>query len=132
MAYCKNCGVELNDVQAVCVKCGAKVGSGTAYCSYCGKELPAGADVCMSCGVAVKKKDAFLEGELGGQNKVVLAIVCFLLGSIGIHNFMMGEVKKGIFKIVMAFCFGISTILMLIDLVRILTDKYVVDPTKLI
>ena len=56
----------------------------------------------------------------------------FFLGGIGIHNFMMGETKKGIFKIVMAFCCGIGGILALIDFVKILMDKYVVDPDKLI
>ena len=61
-----------------------------------------------------------------------MILVCLFLGGIGVHNFMMGEKKKGIFKIAMAFCFGISSIFALIDLVRICTDKYEVDPDKLI
>ena len=131
--YCKNCGELMNDNQAICVKCGVKTGVGDKFCQNCGKELPANADVCLNCGVAAKKTaSAALDGELGGQSKLVMALICFFLGSIGIHNFMMGETKKGVFKIVMCFCFGISAILALIDFVKILTDKYVIDPDKLI
>ena len=132
MAYCKNCGVEINDNQEICVKCGVKVGAGTAFCHNCGKELPANADVCLGCGVSTKKASTFLDGNLGGKDKITIALICFFLGGFGIHNFMMGETKKGIFKIVMCCCFGISSILALIDLIKILTDKYEVNPEKLI
>ena len=45
---------------------------------------------------------------------------------------VMGEIKKGVFKIVMSFVCGIGGILALIDLIRIAMDSYVVDPEKLI
>jgi len=130
--YCKNCGVEMNDNQAVCIKCGSKVGTGEAYCANCGQPLTPGADFCMNCGVAVKKASSTgLDGELGGQSKLAMALLCFFLGAIGVHNFVLGETKKGIVKIVATCCFGIGAILALIDFVRILTDKYVIDPEKL-
>ncbi len=123
----------MNDNQAVCTQCGVKTGGGNKYCQNCGKELPANADVCMNCGVAVNKAAPIsLDGNLGGQSKLVMALICFFLGGIGIHNYIMSKTKKGVFKIVMCFCFGISAILALIDFVKILTDKYVIDPTKLI
>lgn len=124
--FCKNCGQEMNDNQAICLKCGVKKGAGNAFCANCGQPIAPDAEVCLNCGVAVKKG-----GDLAGQDKIVIALVCFFLGGIGIHNFMMGETKKGVVKIVLAFCFGISGILALIDLVRILIDKYEVDPDKL-
>lgn len=130
MGYCKNCGAEVSDIQSVCVKCGVKVGDGAAYCAHCGKEMPAGADVCLNCGVAVKK--AASTDYLGGKDKITIALICFFLGGIGIHNFMMGETKKGIFKIIMCFCFGIGYIFALIDFIKILCDKYEVNPEKLI
>ena len=130
MAYCKNCGVEINDNQEICVKCGVKVGAGTAFCHNCGKELPAGADVCLNCGVSAKKKAA--ADDLGGKDKITMALICFFLGGLGIHNFMMGETKKGVFKIIMSCCFGIGAILALIDFIKILTDKYEINPEKLI
>jgi uncharacterized membrane protein YvbJ len=124
--YCKNCGEQMNDNQAICIKCGVKVGEGSAFCANCGKDIAPGADVCLNCGVAVKKA----AGNYGNYDKIVIALVCFFLGGIGIHNFMLGETKKGIVKIVLSLCFGISSILALIDFIKILMDKYEVNPEK--
>ena len=124
--YCKNCGELMNDNQAICIKCGVKTGDGNRFCANCGKDIAPEAAVCMNCGVANKKA-----GGLGGQDKITVALVCFFLGGLGIHNFMMGETKKGIMKIVFCFLCGISGILALIDFIKILMDKYEVDPEKL-
>lgn len=124
--YCKNCGEMMNDNQAICVKCGVKTGEGSNFCQNCGKPMNPGADICLACGVAQKKA-----GNLAGHDKITMALLAFFLGGLGVHNFMMGESKKGIFKIVMSLCFGIGTILALIDFIRILTDKYEINPDKL-
>ena len=113
-----------------CKNCGDKTGNGNAYCANCGQAIAPNADVCMNCGVAVKKAGG--EGNLNGQDKIVMILICFFLGGFGIHNFMMGETKKGIFKIVMSLLCGIGGILALIDLIRIAIGSYVADPTKLI
>lgn len=123
--FCKNCGEQMNDNQAICLKCGVKTGEGNAYCANCGKEVVPEAEVCLSCGVAIKKT-----ANYGNYDKVVIALVCFFLGGLGIHNFMLGETKKGVVKIVLNFCFGIGSILALIDFIRILMDKYEVNPDK--
>ena len=133
--YCRHCGVELNENQDICVKCGVLVGKGKSYCANCGNALPENADFCMNCGVAVKKEKEqtsgnCLEGTIGGQDKLTIALICFFFGFIGIHNFMMGEKNKGIMKIVFTFVCGISWIFALIDFINILTNKYVVDETK--
>ena len=144
--YCKNCGDVLNDNQAICVKCGVKVGNGNNFCQNCGGELMPGANVCEKCGAPVNnpetppvtpppangQQNGAVSGEyLNGKDKTTMAIICFLLGGLGIHNFMMGENKKGIVKIVASLCFGIGYILAIIDFVKILTGSYVVDPEKL-
>ena len=123
--YCKACGEEINANQAVCVKCGVKVGDGNRYCANCGQPMNPGQTVCLNCGVAVKKP-----GDLNGQNKTTMAVICFFFGGLGVHNFMMGETKKGIVKIAASLCCGIGCILALIDFVRILTDSYEIDPEK--
>lgn len=127
--FCRNCGGEMNDNQAICLKCGVKTGEGNAYCSNCGAPVSPEAAVCLSCGVAIKKAAA-AGGDLGGKDKIVIALVCFFLGGLGIHNFMMGETKKGVVKIILSLCVGLGGLLALIDLIKILMDKYVVDPTK--
>ena len=123
--YCRNCGGEMNDNQAICLKCGVKTGEGTAYCANCGQPVNPGAEVCLNCGVAIKKVAGY-----GKYDKITIALICFFLGGIGIHNFMLGETKKGIVKIVLSFCFYIGSILALIDFIKILTDKYEVNPDK--
>lgn len=125
--FCKNCGEQMNDNQAICLKCGVKTGEGEAYCSNCGKEVTPGAEVCLNCGVAIKKANA----GYGNYDKIVIALVCFFLGGLGIHNFMLGETKKGIVKIVLSvLCAGFGGILALIDFIKILMDKYEVNPDK--
>ncbi len=124
--FCKNCGEQMNDNQAICLKCGVKTGDGTAYCQNCGNTLPAGAEYCIHCGVAVKPADK----KYGGYDKLTMALICFFLGGIGIHNFIMGETKKGIVKIVFSFLCGIGSILALIDFIRLLMDSYEVNPDK--
>ncbi len=127
--YCKNCGEIMNDNQAICIKCGVKTGEGNKYCANCGKEIATNADVCLNCGVANKKSNG---DYLNGQDKVVMIIVAVLIGGLGIHNFMMGETKKGIFRIIMSFFCGIGYIFALIDLIKIACGTYVVDPEKLV
>lgn len=126
--YCKQCGEQMNDNQAICLKCGVKTGEGSNYCANCGNQVTPNAEVCLSCGVAIKKA----AGNLNGKDKTVMAIVCFFLGGLGIHNFMMGETKKGVFRIVMSCLCGLGSIFALIDFVKILMDTYVVDPNKLV
>ena len=129
--FCKNCGEALNENQAICLKCGVKVGEGDTFCADCGKTVAANADYCMNCGVAIKKGGA--KDNLNGQDKIVMILVCLFLGGLGIHNFMMGETKKGIFRIVTSFlCFGLGSIFALVDLIKIAMGSYVVDPTKLV
>ncbi len=126
--YCRNCGGEMRDEQAICLKCGVEKGKGDSYCPSCGKPVNSMAAVCLNCGVAIKSQsDKKATEKLGGQDKMTIALVCFFLGGIGVHNFMMGEKKRGIMKIVFAFLCGISGILALIDFIKILTDKYVVE-----
>lgn len=126
--FCKNCGEAMNDNQAICLKCGVKAGEGNSYCANCGSATAPGAEVCMNCGVAINNKKS--GGDLAGKDKITIALICFFFGGLGIHNFMMGENKKGVIKIVLSLCFGIGAILALIDFIRILTDSYVVDPNK--
>lgn len=124
--HCKNCGEHMNDNQAICLKCGVKTGEGNGFCANCGQPVAPGAEVCLSCGVAVKKAG----GDFGKYDKITIALVCFFLGGLGIHNFMLGETKKGIVRIVLSLLCGIGGIIALIDFIKILMDKYEVNPDK--
>lgn len=129
--FCKNCGKEINENQAICLSCGVKKGTGSTFCENCGQTVAEGSDVCLNCGVAVKKGGA---GDLAGKDKTMILILSIFLGGIGVHNFIMGEAKKGILKIVGCLCTGglLSVVLQIIDIIKICTDKYEVDPNKFI
>ncbi len=62
----------------------------------------------------------------------MIVVLCFYFGGWGIHNFLMGETKKGIFKIVMSCLCWLGKIFARIDFIKILCDKYVVDSAKLV
>lgn len=107
------------------------------FCKNCGTQLQSGQNNCANCGAPVNVAPVNpvqnnKSSNLNGQDKTTMALVCFFLGGIGIHNFMMGETKKGIFKICMSLLCGIGGILALIDFVKILTDSYQYDPEKLV
>lgn len=128
--FCRNCGEAMNDNQAICLKCGVKTGVGSSFCANCGKPVDANAEVCLNCGVATK---GGVNGDyLNGKDKITIALICFFLGGLGIHNFMLGETKKGVLKIVLSLCVGLGWIFALVDFIKILTDKYEVNPEKLI
>ena len=102
------------------------------FCQNCGNQINENAEFCMHCGIAIEEiKNPHLDIEsreyLGGHDKISMALICFFLGGFGVHNFIMGEQKKGFTKIAMCFVFGISGLLALIDFIKILTDKYEVD-----
>ena len=69
---------------------------------------------------------------IGGKPKVNMALWCYFFGALGVHNFMLGENKKGILKLVLTLCTGIGVILGAIDFVRIVCDAYEVNPEKFI
>ena len=129
--FCRNCGKEMTNALAVCLSCGVARGTGSSYCQNCGNPVNKNAVICVSCGAALDGTYETKTATINGQDKITLAIVCFFLGGLGIHNFMMGETKKGIIKIVFSLCLYLGWILALIDFIKILTDNYVVDPEKL-
>jgi len=55
------------------------------------------------------------------MNKVVLAIVCLLLGVLGVHRFAVGKIGTGFLYLLTAGIFGIGVI---VDFVTILMGKF--------
>ena len=55
------------------------------------------------------------------QSKTTLAIVCFFLGGLGIHRFMVGKVGTGILMILTLGGFGLWA---LIDFIMILMGSF--------
>lgn len=70
------------------------------------------------------------------KSKTVAALLCFFLGSLGIHRFYLGKIGTGILQIVLlilgsillvfgigAFLYGILGLWVLIDFILILTGS---------
>ena len=66
------------------------------FCRNCGTQIEDGAAVCPVCNEPLEVKCCADAKTYGGRSKSNMAILAFLFGSIGIHNFLMGEVKKGL------------------------------------
>ena len=131
--YCKNCGKELNEGAAVCLSCGVQVGTGLSYCMKCGARLESGQAYCLSCGVAAdfgvsRTSGVSSDGKIGGQDKSVLILLAIFLGGFGVHNFMLGENKKAVAKILLSCLAGIGWVVALYDVYKLAVDKYEIDP----
>ena len=145
--YCTNCGEQMENGQAVCTKCGFAKDTGNKYCGNCGAEVQPQQAMCTNCGCPVNEAkrqadaaQANANDQVGGQDKIVIIIVAVFIGTLGVHNFMMGETKKGLFKLLMSLVGGmacgigvaVSLVLTIMDIVKIASGTYVVDPDKYI
>ena len=125
--YCKNCGKELEEANSVCISCGALPNDGDKYCENCGKKVEYTDRICAVCGRPTRTKTSKKTPSLNGRDKKKTMLLCLFLGGLGVHNFYMGEMNKGLLKIVTTVFLGVGLILALIDLIKIIKDKYVYD-----
>lgn len=95
--FCKNCGNPMDPNAAVCVRCGCPKGAGTSYCHNCGQPTMPNAAICTSCGSALTVAPA-----AGAKSKLTAGLLGIFLGSIGVHNFYLGNTGKAIAQLLIS------------------------------
>lgn len=112
--YCKNCGAEVNEIQAICLSCGTKVGDGTKYCANCGSELNENAEYCMSCGAAAdfgKKKEESNEPQAQASQPVINIVNTNTNANTNVNNVNVGGKGKAINKwVAFLLCFFLGIV----------------------
>lgn len=129
--FCKECGEKfMAENSTVCLSCGVKKGNGANFCSNCGEQKKSlNQDVCLNCGKEFKK-NAF--GNVSRKTKIVTLVLWFIFGGFGGHHFYVGRTGKAILYICLTLggflTFGITSfitfIMVIIDLIEILTNKF--------
>lgn len=82
------------------------------FCSKCGNAINNEDIKCNKCGYQIKKSNKRIQAGLLG----------LFLGPLGVHNFYLGDKKKGITQIVITLCSsGIAGIIGIVEGILILT-----------
>ena len=86
--YCRNCGEQMNDNQAVCLKCGVEAGKGNSFCPNCGNAVAPEAVICVNCGVSLKnqKEEAANTNVSGLQKRSIVTAIILSIVTCGIYS----------------------------------------------
>ena len=89
--YCKNCGEQMNDNQAICLKCGVATGEGNSFCPNCGGAVNPGQAICLNCGVALGQSQQNQQQyqqpqQYHEQPAFELALVSLICGILGLFS----------------------------------------------
>lgn len=89
-----------------CTKCGAKIALDDKFCPVCGAVQSSNEPNSASTVYNPIVEEAHEKNEESGKSRTIAAILCFLLGGIGIHDFYLGKKGRAIGKI-MIFSFSL-------------------------
>jgi TM2 domain-containing membrane protein YozV len=90
------------------------------FCKHCGNEVNDNAVVCVKCGCSLRDD----RREFNTPEKkewLIVLLLCFFLGTFGIHRFYVGKTGTGIAQLLTA---GGCGIWVLIDFIMILLGSF--------
>ena len=64
------------------------------YCRKCGSQIEDSAKVCSDCGEKQRTVNSTVQNA--SKSRLVIGILGILLGTLGIHNFVLGYTGKGL------------------------------------
>ena len=101
--YCRNCGKELTGTPEICMNCGARPLAGRSFCYACGAKTNELAEICIKCGVRLTEAGARAKttaaAEAAGvstKSRLVVTLLAWFFGSLGVHRFYLGKIGSGI------------------------------------
>ncbi|CAG37012.1 hypothetical protein DP2283 [Desulfotalea psychrophila LSv54] len=91
------------------------------FCSDCGEIIKLNAEICPYCGVRqMPAPNPFGITAPNGKNRIVAALLAFILGGFGAHKFYLGQMGLG-FLYLLFFWTAIPAIIGLVEFVILLT-----------
>lgn len=137
--YCKNCGRKLAENENYCAQCGTPKNedsfdtSSSKVCGICGASLNPNDEFCHNCGSTSKPVQFKFEPSLkySPKNRLIAGLLGLFFGSIGVHNFYLGQIKKGIAKIILAiisfaFIMGATSLFISSGYVDVNTGEFII------
>lgn len=98
--FCRYCGHQVNETALACPHCGVEPRNGRAFCQACGKPTVPEAILCPACGVMLAPPQSI---RTHGADKKVAAGICgILLGSLGVHKFILGYTTPGLIMLIVS------------------------------
>jgi len=97
------------------------------YCSHCGAQLDDRAVICIKCGVPTNLYQpnqhgyGYQDPSLIGYDWLTVLLLCFFLGTFGVHNFYTKKTTYGVLQLI---TLGGCGIWVLIDFIMILLGSY--------
>lgn len=102
--FCNNCGKEIDPNQAFCPNCGAPIANNAAPNMN-----------------APQYNNVVNDPTKSDKDWLVALLLCIFVGGLGIHRFYVGKTGTGILWLLTAGCFGIGT---LVDLIQIVMGNF--------
>jgi TM2 domain-containing membrane protein YozV len=94
--FCRACGAHVVAGAPTCSQCGQPPFSGGNYCHNCGNPTLPGSVTCVRCGTSFTGPAGVGATSSQASNKVPAGICGILLGSLGVHKFVLGYNTEGI------------------------------------
>lgn len=92
--YCRNCGVQMGEKDRNCANCDYVRGFGANHCPDCGAATAARDRKCPECGATL-----FVLRNTKPRRRFAAALLAFLFGMFGVHNFYLGYMRRGLLKL---------------------------------
>jgi TM2 domain-containing membrane protein YozV len=75
----------------------------SSFCQTCGKPTPSQAVVCTRCGAALARFGVVMN-DPRAHNKIPAGVCAIVIGSLGIHKFILGYTGAGITTLLLTIC----------------------------